>query len=246
MPAIKVREGAGRVIIYKLDSCGVAQSLTDGKLVLDSISEFGWEDVINDGDEVTERNFAGKLCYTDTGANELKNIGVNLTACGINPAIDAFLMGSETITNMSDQVTGFGRRDLNASLGVAIEVMIQLEADACDAGATAAPVATWLFPLVKNWKPAGGSTLNGTDLVKPQYSGQNYRNSKLWDGTSPNTPADLAHWDGYFNTGDQDVANNNDWYAFNIFDGADIATTTGGTATNPLPTASDEPVDFTV
>lgn len=242
MPAIKVREGAGRVIIYQLSSCGVLETGTDKKLVLDSISEFGWEDVINDGDEVTERNFAGRVCYTDTGANELNNIGVNMTSCGINPAIDAFLMGSTTITNASDEVTGFRRKNLDSSLGVAVEVMLQLEADACAVGSTAgAPVATWLFPLVKNWKPAGGSTLNGSDLVKPQYSGQNYRNTGLWSGSAP---GDLTHWDGVFGTGEA-VVNDNDWYAFNIFTGAEIeATTSTGDVDNPLWTASDEPQDI--
>ena len=207
MSLIQLREGAGVVSIYKLDSCGQAGTTTDGRLVLDGISEFGWEDVINDGDEITERNFAGKLCFSDTGANELRNVGVNMTACGIIPAIDQFVMGSQPILD-GTEVTGYGRRDLKASTAVAVEVMLKLEADACAGGATAAPVATWLFPLVKNWKPAGGATLNGTDLVKPQYSGQNFKNTKIFEGGVPTV---LAHWDGVLSAA-------NDWYAFNLFD----------------------------
>jgi len=238
MPAIQVREGAGVVRIFQLDTCGKADVGDDKMLVLDTISEFGWEDVINDGDEVTERNFSGAICYTDTGANELKNVGINLTSCGINPAIDAFLMGSETIVDGSSNVTGFGRRNLTAAASVAVEVLILLEADACDVGSSAAPVASWIFPLVKNWKPAGGSTLNGTDLVKPQYSGQNYRSNKFFGDDGTEVPAGLAHWDGVLSTGNAAVADD-DWYAFNIFD---PSVETGLAAI--LASASDEPQEF--
>ena len=187
MACINVREGEGVVIIYDLDECGAPDTGAGKKLILSTISEFGFEDQIEEGDEVTERNFAGRKCYTDTGQDEITRINVNLTSCGISPALDSFLMGSTLYTDSK----GYGRTDLSdGTTNVAVEVLIKLDASACDGGG-GAPVAGWFFPLVKNWAPTGGATLNGSDLVKPQYAGKGFKNANIFDG-SPFDPTLIA------------------------------------------------------
>lgn len=189
MPCINVREGDGVVIIYDLNECGAPETGAGNKLVLTNISEISWEEQIDEGDEVTERNFTGKKCYTDTSQDEITYVNLNLTSCGINPALDAFLMGSNTYTDGGD-IVGFGRTDLlSANTNVAIEILMQLDTDSCQGNDI--PVAGWFFPLVKNWRPNGAGTLNGSDLVKPQFSGKGYKGSQVFDGS----PFDLDRWE---------------------------------------------------
>lgn len=228
MPCINVREGEGVVIVYDLDQCGAPDTGAGGKLVLSNISEVSWEDQIDDGDDVTERAFGGRKCYTDKGQPEISSVNLSLTSCGINPALDSFLMGSTLYTNAGD-VVGFGRVDLSSTSNVAIEVLLKLDADACSGGGTA-PVAGWFFPLVKNWKPDGGTTLNGSDLVKPKYTGGGYKNPNIFTGN----PSDLSRWNAIFTEGTSATTDRAaQWYGFNIF--YDITT---------LPTADCEPVNF--
>jgi hypothetical protein len=216
-----VREGDGVVIVYDLDECGAPETGAGNKLVLSNISEISWEEQIDEGDEVTERNFGGQKCYSDTGQDEITYVNVNVTSCGINPALDSFLMGSTLHTDGGD-VVGYSRVDLAAgSTNVAIEVLMKLDTDACTGGGTA-PVAGWFFPLVKNWRPSGATTLNGSDLVKPQYAGKGYKNEQVFDGS----PYDLDRWETIVTEAD-------DWYAFYIFDDITV-----------LPTADCEPTTF--
>jgi hypothetical protein len=85
MSCINVREGDGLVQIIKLDQCG-APALGAGNLLrMTTVSEFGFEDTVEEGDTVTERNFGGRKCYTDVGQDELTSVAVNMTTCGINP-----------------------------------------------------------------------------------------------------------------------------------------------------------------
>lgn len=220
MACINVREGDGVVIIYDLDACGAPDTGVGNKLVLSNISTISFEESIDEGDEVTERNFAGRTCYTDSGQDEIQNVGFNLTSCGINPALDSFLMGSNLYMD-STRVAGYGRTDLSASTNVAVEVLMQLDSSACAGGGTA-PVASWFFPLVKNWRPSGSTELDGETLVKPAYQGKGYKNSQVFTGS----PYDLDRWEPIMNE-------TTEWYGFYIFD--DLET---------LPVANCDPVSF--
>lgn len=223
MTCINVREGEGIVSIVTLDACG-APILGEGRLLqLSNISEFSFEDQIDEGDTITEKNFGGRKCYTDVGCDTISSIMLDMTSCGINPALDAFLTGSDIKLNIDDVVSGFSRIELDCAQNVAVEVLMQLDTDACTTGGEA-PVAGWLFPLVKNWKPNGGTTLNGSDLVKPPYNGKGFKNPNLFDTIV--TP--LAKWTDVLNEA-------TDWYSFYIFDGADVV----------MPSADCDPVTLT-
>jgi hypothetical protein len=206
MPCLNVRQGDGLVSIIKLDECGAPDTGAGGLLRLTTISEFGFEDTVEEGDEVTERNFGGRKQYSDVGQDEITNIAVNMTSLGIIPTLDALLTGGTVYGSGS----GFGRTDLRANTNVAIQVLMRLDTDECDGGG-AAPIAGWLFPLVKNWRPAAATTLNGADLVKPQYTGKGFKNSNIFDTVV--TP--LAHWEAVLDESTQ-------WYGFNIFSAADV------------------------
>ena len=223
MGCINIREGDAVVSIIKLDSCGTQVIGAGGALVLNTISEFSYEEQIQEGDEVTEKNFGGRKIASDVGCDELTSIAVSLTALGLNPVMDSLLLGS-TLKTVDTTVSGFGRKDLVCAQNVAIEVLMKLDTDACS-GSGAAPVAGWLFPLVKNWKPTGGLTLNGNDFVKPPYAGKGFTNPLLFGtGGSPVSSTALEKW--------ETVITDNEWFAFHVFDGA----------TTTLPTASCDPV----
>lgn len=223
MPCIDIREFDGITSLIALDSCGYPSvGSSSGLLSLSRVAEMGWEEQIEDGDQVTEKNFGGRKYYSDAGCDELTHIGVNLTSGGLNPALDSALMGS-ALKLASSAIRGYGRRDLNCALNVAIEVLIQLDAAACDGDISAAPVVGFLFPLVKNWRPSGATTLNGTDLLKPGYSGKGYKNPGLMEGPD-GIPAQLTKWEGIFAP--------DEWYTNYMFDGAAVT----------LPTANCDPV----
>jgi hypothetical protein len=206
MPCINVREGNGVVIVYKLDECGAPDTGPDKKLVLTNISEISWEEQIDEGDEVNERNFVGKQCYFDTGQDEITYINVNLTSCGVNTALDNFLMGSTEYGDGADGI-GYGRKQLNAATSnVAIEVLMKLDTDECTGSSI--PIAGWFFPLVKNWRPNGAGTLNGSDLLKPQFTGKGYRSNQIFDLS----PWDLDKWE---NDVQFDAAN--EYYGFYVW-----------------------------
>lgn len=227
MPCINVREGDGIVSVIALDDCGAPALGPNGLLCLSTISEITFEDQIEEGDEVTEKNFGGRKQYSDAGLDEITSISVGLTSLGIIPALDAALLNSTSKLDGAGKVGGFGRNDLSAGHNLAIEVLMKLDTDACS-GSGQAPVAGWLFPLVKNWKPGGGTTLNGSDLVKPPYSGKGYQNPRIF-GSGGNAAGPLSKWKNVHVAGTE-------WYTFYLFDGASVT----------LPTASCDPVPLAV
>jgi hypothetical protein len=187
--------------------------------------------VIDEGDQVTERNFGGRKCYSDAGSDEIQNVRVDLTMCGMIPALDTMLMASRAITD-AGTISGYGRRDLDSTSAVLIEVLIELDAADCSGGGDI-PVFGVLFPLVKNWKPAGGSTLNGSNLMKPQYQGKGYQNANL----AGNLPAGsggnpgLMHWQGIWNTAD--------WYTVNVFSDGEVVIDDITTSCDPQATIAN-------
>ena len=222
MGCINVREGDGRIIFYKLNGCGDPIEGPNSKLVLKTVATIGYEDTVTEGDEVDEKNFAGESVFTSAGQDTMSNIAVNLTHDGINPSLENFLMGAATKTR-SGEVVGFGRTDLNSEIAVAVEILVEIGAEACTEGATAAPIAGWFFPFIKNWRPNAGTELNGTDLVKPQYVGKGFKNSRIFSGSV--SDADFAKWSTIHDAGDE-------WYTFYAFDGTSY----------DLPDPSCEPV----
>ena len=224
MTCIPVREGESRVIIYKLDGCGAPLEGAANKLVFRA-AEVGYEDAITDGDEVNETDFGGRSLYSAVGRDKINNIGVNVTLGSMVPSFDVFTMGAAEKTS-GGEVLGYGRTDIESAAGVAVEFLIQIDADACTEGATASPIAGWFFPRVKNWKPNAGTTLNGTDLLKPAYTAKGFKNASIFDGSPTDT--DFAKWASIHDAGDE-------WYTFYAFD--------GGSYTLPEPTC--EPTVFT-
>jgi len=223
MASIKIRQGEGMVSVFDATGCGVPDEGATGRLSTNEVSEVTWEEQIDEGDTNVERNFTGRKCHTDVGSDELQNTQVTLTTCGIIPALDNFLMGSNAKVRAGSTV-GYGRVDLDANAVVIVEVLVQLDANACElGGGEEAPVFGVLFPLVKNWKPNGATTINGTDLVKPGFQGKGFKSS----GLDPEAlPTDLDKW--------TDVYDSDEWYTTYLFDGADVT----------LPESSSDPAAF--
>lgn len=217
MHCIQVRQGDGVISVFELDGCGRPELGPTNKLVLDQISDITWTDTVDAGDQVRERNFAGRRAYTSSGLDIMSWIQVAMTACGIIPALDVLLLGSAAKVNGDSDVVGYGRKDI-VSKNVAIELLMQLDAESCSAGGTAPPVFGMLFGLVNKWSPSNGGNLNGTNLVKPQYTGKGFKNPYLAsEGASNNEfPADLLHW--------TDIYAADEWYTTYLFDAADVRT----------------------
>lgn len=219
MPCIQVRQGDGVVTVFELDGCGRPEIGADHKLVLDKISDISWTDTVDAGDQVRERNFAGRRAYTSSGLDIMSWIQVQVTSCGIIPSLDVLLLGSAAKVNGDMDVVGFGRKDITNN-NVAIELLMQLDAESCDINNPTGepPVFGMLFGMVNHWSPSNGGQLNGTNLVKPQYTGKGYKNPFLSTaGASDNElPGDLDHWSGIYE--------DDEWYTVYLFDAADVRT----------------------
>jgi hypothetical protein len=217
MPCIQVRQGDGVISIFEMDGCGRPLVGAAHKLVLTQISEITWTDTVDAGDQVRERNFAGRRAYTNSGLDIMSWIQVALTSTGIIPALDSLLLGSATKVNGSD-VVGYGRLDITNN-NVAIEVLIQLDAESCTAtSSTEPPVFGMLFGNVNHWAPSNGGNFNGTNLIKPQYTGKGYKNPLLASlGTGNDAlPTELDHWTGIWDPAE--------WYTTYLFDADDVRT----------------------
>lgn len=221
MPCIEVRQGDGVISVFELDGCGRPLTGADHKLVLKAISDITWTDTVDAGDQVRERNFAGQRAYSSSGLDIMSWIQVALTTVGMIPALDVLLLGSEA--NVSGgQVVGYNRLDITNN-NVAIELLIQLDAESCTATTTGEPpVFGMLFGKVNHWSPSNGGNFNGTNLIKPQYTGKGYKAPLLGSLGASNTdlPGDLDHWTGIYNP----VA----WYHTFLFDAADVRTDLAG------------------
>lgn len=215
MSSIKVRQGEGLVVVYSLDDCGRADLGATKRLILNEISEVTWEDSIDEGDQVTERNFVGKKFYASSGCDELQWAQIGITTGGMIPALETLLLAANAKMSGGAQV-GFGRVDTDCKAAVAIEVLVQLDADTCGLGSVEPPTFAILFPLVKQWRPSGGGSLNGSNLIKPQYSGRGYKNALLAsEGASDNElPNDLSHWDNVWEP--------EEWYTVTLFESSDL------------------------
>ena len=227
MGCINVREGRAIVSIFELNDCGVplaGSGVGDtSRLTTTNIAEIGWEDQIDEGDQVTERNFGGKKYYSDSGADELEYIQVSLTSGGMIPALDSLLMASDLQVDGSSNAIGFGRTDLDSANAVAIEILIEVDAgDNCTGSDL--PVFGILFPKITNWRPSGGATLDGSNLAKPQYQGKCYKSTTLQtnddvDDSDVNNlmPNELVHW--------EDIWDPTHWYTTYLFPSSSLPAT---------------------
>lgn len=218
MPCIQVRQGDGVISVFELDGCGRPLSGEGHKLVLTAISDITWTDTVDAGDQVRERNFAGRRAYTNSGLDIMSWIQVAMTSTGMIPALDSLLLGSNKKVNGDGDVVGIGRLDITNN-NVAIEVLIQLDAESCTAtSSTEPPIFGLLFGNVNHWSPSNGGNFNGTNLLKPQYTGKGYKNPLLASLGSSNTslPVELDHWTGIWDP--------DEWYTQYLFDADEVRT----------------------
>lgn len=187
-----------------LDECGVPVDTTavpNSQIVIKDFISLGFTPEIESGDEFTQRNACGDLCYSSKDCDVLKWWNISLELCGLQPHLEELLGISNALTAADGTIIGGtgisssnnDNQTGNCSANVAIEIFSQnSDNDAC-AGTNACPYIRYMFPLVTQWAISDGGTFtNG--IPTQSFSGVAYSNgsfnSPLGIGADPDlTPA---------------------------------------------------------
>ncbi|MFI7278519.1 fibronectin type III domain-containing protein [Streptomyces sp. NPDC049879] len=171
-----------RIRITRVDACGRPVYGECNAVVTDGLVSIKLTPEVEEGEEKSQVNFAGRNCYSRPGCDTVKWWTVEITWCAINFA--AFEMINPTYRlrrNDEGEVIGYyASNSVDCSRGYAVEVWAQVEgaADACtgEEGSGA-----WVYiplPWIAGGTP-GEITIGGEDSINFVTTGKT-RNGSRW------------------------------------------------------------------
>lgn len=166
--------------VCKLGPTGLIVPGAGNMYVSDAMTEIPFGHEYEDGDEISKKNAAGRVCVSYKAPDTLKWGTFAITLCSPDDELEAMLSGGDVLLDGSD-VIGYAPPAVGAEPnpnGVGIEVWARAIVDG--AAASVNPYFRYVFPRVKNLK-LGESTLNGEDL-NPTYEGILVQNPNYDDG----------------------------------------------------------------
>lgn len=126
---------------------------------------------MEDGEEVTEKNADGSICYSSQERSTLKRVTMSLSVCSPDPELEELLLGGTIFTGTDGEVVGYASPEAGSVAnpdGIAIEVWSR----AMDGSGK--PMANkgfyrWVFPYGA-FAPSGDRVMeNG--LMANEYEG---------------------------------------------------------------------------
>lgn len=139
--------------------------------------QFGLE--YEEGEEIIQRNGAGRICLTYKAPDSLKRATISaLQFCTPDPNVWEFLIGGEVILDGGDEI-GYRAPEVGSEPtpdGVSVEVWSRQIIDGAFAG-----YFRWVFPRVF-LRPSGDWTLSGADPLVPEFEGFGTQNPNWGDG----------------------------------------------------------------
>lgn len=140
--------------------------------------QFGLE--YEEGEEIIQRNGAGRICLTYKAPDSLKRATISaLQFCTPDPNVMEFLIGGEVILDGDGNQIGYRAPEVGSEPtpnGVSIEVLTRQIIDGAYAG-----YIWWVFPRVY-LRPSGDWTLSGSDPLIPEFEGWGAQNPNWGDG----------------------------------------------------------------
>lgn len=124
----------GRVMrATRLDGCGRVDPAACSSIVSDGFVSVAFTANIDEGEEITVTNAAGRTCVRDTPVPTLTGYSLVITFCEVNPDLYAMLTGQSSVFDPNGTAVGFrvnGDTDASKS-GFALEIWSNVPGVAC-------------------------------------------------------------------------------------------------------------------
>ena len=140
--------------------------------------QFGLE--YEEGEEIIQRNGAGRICLTYKAPDSLKRATISgLQFCTPDPNVLEFLIGGEVIEDGAGNQIGYRAPEVGSEPtpnGVSVELWTRAIIEGAYAG-----YFWWVFPRVF-LRPSGDWTASGSDALVPEFEGFGTQNPAWGDG----------------------------------------------------------------
>lgn len=140
--------------------------------------QFGLE--YEEGEEIIQRNGAGRICLTYKAPDSLKRATISgLQVCTPDPNVLEFLIGGEIIEDGDGNQIGYRAPEVGSEPtpdGISIELWTRAIIEGAYSG-----YFRWVFPRVF-LRPSGDWTASGSDPLVPEFEGFGTQNANWGDG----------------------------------------------------------------
>lgn len=100
----------GSVIrVTRLDACGTPVIGSSTTVVSERVSTITIDEVTEDGENIRDRNFGGKLCIVDDVPTQILGYTGEIALCGVDPDLINIFTGQSTVVDGDGGLTGGGR-----------------------------------------------------------------------------------------------------------------------------------------
>lgn len=177
-----------------------------------SFMSFSWTPEYEEGEEITEKNADGSICYSSQDPSTLKRVTLSLSICSPHPELEQLLVGGDVLYadgGDSGEVMGYAAPEAGATYnddGIAIEAWSKAM-DSNGKPATPNRYYHWVFPFGNFTRTGEGVMENG--LMTHEFEGWATGNAGLresltdWDFTTASpyqyartntAPVDVDGW----------------------------------------------------
>lgn len=173
----------GRVLrATALDGCGRPRSGACSSIVSEGFISVGFTANTDEGEEISVKNAAGKVCIQDTPCPVFKGYTVEIAFCEVNPSLYAMLTGQESVFNGAGDAVGFRvNSDISAcDSGVALELWSSVPGVKCSEDVSAEGSFGYLLVPFLQGGTLGDFTLEN-DAVTFTISGAATKTGSAWD-----------------------------------------------------------------
>ena len=151
--------GAHVMRITRLDNCGRPLYGEDSQAVTDGFVSVEFAPEVEEGEDYTLRNAAGKLCISERGPDALQWINVTIEFCNVDPCLWTIMNPAwPVVKNAQGEITGLRiGEDFDDTKGFALELWpkVTSQGSVCDddAAEDADPNGYFLLPYVIGGAP---------------------------------------------------------------------------------------------
>lgn len=169
--------------VSRLAADGSILAGVDSVFTQKAFMSFQFTPEYEEGDEITEKNADGSLCYSSQDRDTLKRVSLELAVCSPDPEITEILSGGTVFSDTEGDIVGYASPlagEISTPNGVAIEVWSR--ANGVDGKPMAKnPFYHWVFPFAA-MRPSGDRVMeNG--LMANEFEGWALGNEEF--GTGP-------------------------------------------------------------
>lgn len=166
-----------------LDDCGCPRPGLCNIITTSDIVTINATAEVEEGEEITIRNFTGQLCISDKPCDSIKWFNLEITLCKQIPALYQLTSGAQVAHNANGEVVGFGiASNINCAGGFALEIWGDIPGQACLPGQSGGQWDYLIFPWVSAANLTGDIEI-GNAARQPVLRGRT-KTGHCW-GTGP-------------------------------------------------------------